>query len=100
MFRRRNMLRRMRGGNMFRRVLVSAYVPFVLAPKPNAKKGFSMSQDKMYAGSPMVRKNEEGEAKAAQMPQTPYAFAQNMSKAPNAKMPTYAGAPMTNADAE
>ncbi len=48
MFRRRDMLRRMRGINMFRRVLVSGYVPFVLAPKTNAKKEFSMPQEKMY----------------------------------------------------
>lgn len=71
-----------------------------------------MAQEKMYAGNPMVKKDEEeSEAKTVQMPymsmpqmpkmpQTPYAYAQNMAKAPNANMPTYAGAPMTKSDTE
>ena len=48
MFRRRNMLRRMRK-NMFRRVPVNGYAPFALAPKaPKPKMP-------IYAGAPMRR---------------------------------------------
>ena len=51
MFRRRNMLRRMRR-NMFRRVPVNGYAPFVLAPKaPKAPK----PKMPIYAGAPMRR---------------------------------------------
>lgn len=100
---------------MFRRILASGFVPFTQEQAENAKKRFSMAQEKMYAGNPMVKKDEEeSEAKTVQMPymsmpqmpkmskvpQTPYAYAQNMAKAPNANTPIYAGAPMTKSDTE
>lgn len=70
---------------MFNRALKNGYAPFVAAQQ---------NKDDNQKGTKEAQMPYKPMQQAPKMPQTPYAYAQNMNKAPEANRPTYAGAPM------
>lgn len=69
----------------------AGYAP--AAPEQEAK---APTLQPLYAGAPVVSSQEAPKPPKCEMPQTPYAYAQNLPKQP--VQPLYAGAPTVPAE--